>query len=246
MENERDKMDSENERDKMDSENERDKMDSEKERDKMDSEKERDNMDSGKERDKMDSEKERDYMNSEKERDKMDSEKTVETSSDSAMPYPENFEAMAENIQESRVEAAQDLLHAKTNRAKTNQSEAEPEYPTLKKLIPSAIALYLAFFLVALVIILIHVVIIANLYRTAQSLQPLFLPLPMNSTPSTTLDGTAASTCSLHALSNSSWAESTPFTTPNGSFSPPLASLKSGLQSVGLLPTLLFSSLVAQ
>ncbi|CAD6572800.1 MAG: hypothetical protein ASARMPREDX12_005450 [Alectoria sarmentosa] len=61
-----------------------------------------------------------------------------------AIPYPENQEAMAENIQESRVEAAE------LTRAKTNQSEAEPEYPTLKKLIPSAIALYLAFFLVAL------------------------------------------------------------------------------------------------
>ena len=63
-----------------------------------------------------------------------------------AIPYPENQEAMAENIQESRVEAAE------LTRAKTNQSEAEPEYPTLKKLIPSAIALYLAFFLVALVL----------------------------------------------------------------------------------------------
>lgn len=77
----------------------------------------------------------------------MEPEKTVETSSvDSSIPYPENPEAMAENIQESRVEAAEELTHAKTN-----QSEAEPEYPTLKKLIPSAIALYLAFFLVALV-----------------------------------------------------------------------------------------------
>lgn len=53
---------------------------------------------------------------------------------------------MAENIQESRVEADEELTHAKTN-----QSEAEPEYPTLKKLIPSVIALYLAFFLVSLV-----------------------------------------------------------------------------------------------
>lgn len=52
---------------------------------------------------------------------------------------------MAENIQESRVEADEELTHAKTN-----QSEAEPEYPTLKKLIPSVIALYLAFFLVSL------------------------------------------------------------------------------------------------
>ena len=39
----------------------------------------------------------------------------------------------------------------KLTSAKTNQSEAEPEYPTLKKLIPTVIALYLAFFLVALV-----------------------------------------------------------------------------------------------
>ena len=53
---------------------------------------------------------------------------------------------MAENIQQSHIEANQSLTHAKTN-----QSEAEPEYPTLKKLIPTVVALYLAFFLVALV-----------------------------------------------------------------------------------------------
>lgn len=77
----------------------------------------------------------------------MEPEKTSQTSSlDSSIPPPGNQEAMAENIQESRVEAAEALTQAKTN-----QSEAEPEYPTLKKLIPSVIALYLAFFLVALV-----------------------------------------------------------------------------------------------
>lgn len=65
---------------------------------------------------------------------------------DSSIPAPGNPETMAENIQESRVEADEELTHAKTN-----QSEAEPEYPTLKKLIPSVIALYLAFFLVSLV-----------------------------------------------------------------------------------------------
>lgn len=72
--------------------------------------------------------------------------KTLDTESDdSSIPPPGNEETMAENIQESRVEAAEELTHAKTN-----QSEAEPEYPSRKKLIPTVIALYLAFFLVAL------------------------------------------------------------------------------------------------
>lgn len=81
------------------------------------------------------------------EKDKMETEKASDHSSvdSSIIPPPGNQETMAENIQESRVEAAEALTHAKTN-----QSEAEPEYPTLKKLIPSVIALYLAFFLVAL------------------------------------------------------------------------------------------------
>lgn len=77
----------------------------------------------------------------------MEPEKMLETSSlDSSIPPPGNPETMAENIQESQVEAAEGLTHTKTN-----QSEAEPEYPTLKKLIPTVIALYLAFFLVSLV-----------------------------------------------------------------------------------------------
>ena len=81
------------------------------------------------------------------ERDDMNSEKMADTSSiDSSIPPPANQETIAANIQESKVEAAEDLTHTKTN-----QSEAEPEYPTRKKLIPSVIALYLAFFLVALV-----------------------------------------------------------------------------------------------
>lgn len=79
-------------------------------------------------------------MAEEKERTK--AEKTVDLS----IPPPGNEEAMAENIQDSRVQAAEELTHAKTN-----QSEAEPEYPTLKKLIPTVTALYLAFFLVSLV-----------------------------------------------------------------------------------------------
>ena len=77
----------------------------------------------------------------------MEPAKDVETSSmESSRPPPGDQETMAENIQQSQVDAAEHLTHAKTN-----QSEAEPEYPTLKKLIPSVIALYLAFFLVALV-----------------------------------------------------------------------------------------------
>ena len=73
--------------------------------------------------------------------------KTVDTSAvDSPIPPPGNQEAVAETIQASRVEAAEELTHAKTN-----QSDAEPEYPTLKKLIPTVIALYLAAFLVSLV-----------------------------------------------------------------------------------------------
>ncbi len=81
------------------------------------------------------------------EKDHMEAGKRVDTSSlDYSIPPPGNPETMAENIQESQVDAAEALTLAKTN-----QSEAEPEYPTLKKLIPSVIALYLAFFLVALV-----------------------------------------------------------------------------------------------
>ena len=78
--------------------------------------------------------------------------KTVETSSiDSSKPPPGNEETMLGNLKESHLEAAEDLTHAKTN-----QSEAEPQYPTLKKLIPTVIALYLAFFLVALVCSILH------------------------------------------------------------------------------------------
>lgn len=80
-------------------------------------------------------------------KDDRESEKTIDTLSvDSSIPPTGNPETMTENIQKSRIEADEELTHAKTN-----QSEAEPEYPTLKKLIPSVIALYLAFFLVALV-----------------------------------------------------------------------------------------------
>ena len=76
----------------------------------------------------------------------MEAEKSIDTSSDqSSIPPPGNEETMAENIQ-AQQQTTDQLTHAKTN-----QSEAEPEYPTLKKLIPSVIALYLAFFLVALV-----------------------------------------------------------------------------------------------
>ena len=64
----------------------------------------------------------------------------------SSIPPPGNEETMAENIHQSHIETTEALTNAKTS-----QSEAEPEYPTLKKLIPTVIALYLAFFLVALV-----------------------------------------------------------------------------------------------
>lgn len=76
----------------------------------------------------------------------MEPARAIDTSSlDSSRPPPGNQETMAENIHQSQAEANGELTHAKTN-----QSEAEPEYPTLKKLIPTVIALYLAFFLVAL------------------------------------------------------------------------------------------------
>ena len=71
----------------------------------------------------------------------------VDTSSlDSSRPPPGNQEAMAENIHQSQVEANEELTHTKTS-----QSEVEPVYPNLRKLVPTVIALYLAFFLVALV-----------------------------------------------------------------------------------------------
>ena len=77
----------------------------------------------------------------------IETEKSKDTSSEqSSIPPPGNEETMAENIQAPQLETTDKLTLAKTN-----QSEAEPEYPTLKKLIPSVIALYLAFFLVALV-----------------------------------------------------------------------------------------------
>ena len=81
------------------------------------------------------------------EKDNIDTEKMTDTSSlNSSISPPANQETIAANIQKAQGEAAEDLTHTKTN-----QSEAEPEYPTRKKLIPSVIALYLAFFLVALV-----------------------------------------------------------------------------------------------
>ena len=77
----------------------------------------------------------------------MEPAKPVATSSvESPIPPPGDQETITENIKESQIEAAEGLTHAKTN-----QSEAEPEYPSLKKLIPTVIALYLAFFLVSLV-----------------------------------------------------------------------------------------------
>lgn len=86
-------------------------------------------------------------MAQEKDKDHMDSEKMTDISSlNSSIPPPANQDTIAADIQKTQAEAAQDLTHTKTN-----QSEAEPEYPTRKKLIPSVIALYLAFFLVALV-----------------------------------------------------------------------------------------------
>ena len=91
-------------------------------------------------------------MTEEKEKDKdsssMQSEKGVDTSSlhSSTPPPPGHQETMAENIQQSQIDATDPLEHAKTS-----QSNKEPEYPSRKKLIPTVIALYLAFFLVALV-----------------------------------------------------------------------------------------------
>ena len=81
------------------------------------------------------------------EKDSMETPKAVKSPSlHSSLPPPGNEETMAENIHQSQIETTEALTNAKTN-----QSEAEPEYPTLKKLIPTVIALYLAFFLVALV-----------------------------------------------------------------------------------------------
>lgn len=82
-----------------------------------------------------------------KEENNMGQAKGVETSSiDSFRPPPGDQETMTENTKQSQVEAAEALTQSKTN-----QSEAEPEYPSRKKLIPTVIALYLAIFLVALV-----------------------------------------------------------------------------------------------
>lgn len=81
------------------------------------------------------------------EKNSMGQAKAVETSSiHSSRPPPGDQETMTENIKQSHIEAAEGLTQSKTN-----QSDAEPEYPSRKKLIPTVIALYLAFFLVALV-----------------------------------------------------------------------------------------------
>ena len=64
----------------------------------------------------------------------------------SSLPPPGHEETLAGNVHQSQVETTQALTNTKTN-----QSDAEPEYPTLKKLIPTVIALYLAFLLVSLV-----------------------------------------------------------------------------------------------
>lgn len=80
-------------------------------------------------------------------KDNMEPGKAVESPSlHSSLPPPGHEETLADNIHQSRIETSEALTNAKTN-----QSEAEPEYPSLKKLIPTVIALYLAFFLVALV-----------------------------------------------------------------------------------------------
>lgn len=77
----------------------------------------------------------------------MEQAKAVETSSiGSSRPPPGDQETVTGNMKQSQIEAAEGLTQSKTN-----QSEAEPEYPSTKKLIPTVIALYLAFFLVALV-----------------------------------------------------------------------------------------------
>ena len=81
------------------------------------------------------------------EKDNMEPAKAVKSPSlHSSLPPPGHEETTAENIHQSQIETTEALTDTKTN-----QSEAEPEYPTLKKLIPSVIALYLAFFLVSLV-----------------------------------------------------------------------------------------------
>ena len=76
----------------------------------------------------------------------MEPAKPVKSPSIHSLPPPGHEETLADNIHQSQMETTEKLTSAKTN-----QSEAEPEYPSLKKLIPTVIALYLAFFLVALV-----------------------------------------------------------------------------------------------
>ena len=81
------------------------------------------------------------------EKDSMEAATAVKSPSlHSSLPPPGHEDTLAGNIHQSQIETTEALTNAKTNR-----SEAEPEYPTLKKLIPTVIALYLAFFLVALV-----------------------------------------------------------------------------------------------
>ena len=81
-----------------------------------------------------------------KEEQHIEAQKTVTDLSEISSISPGNEETVAKNIQGSRVDPTEELTLAKTN-----QSDAEPDYPGLKELIPAVLALYLALFLVALV-----------------------------------------------------------------------------------------------
>ena len=78
------------------------------------------------------------------------SEQAVIIATTTPMPPPTNPETAVEKTITS-IQSSKDEDGEEAAKVHTHDSNAEPEYPTLKKLIPLMAALYIAFFLVALV-----------------------------------------------------------------------------------------------
>lgn len=88
----------------------------------------------------------------------------------------------------------------------------EPQYPGLRVVIPTTIAVVLAVFVASLVSILSRLADMMKCLTTSTrielSLASLFPPFPMTSTPLKTYHGTNQHTSSQMQLSNSQWAKS--------------------------------------
>ncbi|KAK4695071.1 MFS transporter, DHA2 family, glioxin efflux transporter, partial [Lecanoromycetidae sp. Uapishka_2] len=75
-------------------------------------------------------------------------EEATEINMSTSTPPPANTETMAEKLPPSLSSEPEELSKVPTN--KLEKHETEPEYPSLRRLIPSVAAIYMAFFLVAL------------------------------------------------------------------------------------------------